>query len=49
MLAATYVILWPGMWVAPLAMLKDVYGNALSYALQGARTSAAPGLEAQAV
>ena len=46
-LAATYVIVWPGMWVAPLTMLQDVYGNAVSYALQGARTSAAPGLEAQ--
>ena len=45
MLAATYVIVWPGMWVAPLAMLQEVYGNAVSYALQGMRTSAAPGLE----
>ncbi|MCB0101996.1 MAG: glycosyltransferase family 39 protein [Anaerolineales bacterium] len=35
--ALTYFILWPGMWVAPGKMLKDVYGNAFSYAFQGAR------------
>jgi hypothetical protein len=35
--AFVYVLLWPGMWVAPLKMLNDVYGNAFSYALQGAR------------
>lgn len=45
LLAATYVLVWPGMWVDPLGMLRDVYGNAISYALQGARTSAMPGLE----
>lgn len=33
----TYFILWPGMWVAPREMLSEVYGNAFSYALQGAR------------
>ena len=35
--ALVYVILWPGMWVAPKKMLFDVYGNAFSYAFQGAR------------
>lgn len=35
--ALTYFILWPGMWVAPGRMLADVYGNAFSYAFQGAR------------
>lgn len=33
--AATYVIVWPGMWVAPVKMLSDVYGNAFGYALTG--------------
>lgn len=46
-LTATYVLVWPGMWVAPLAMLQDVYGNAASYALQGMRTSVSPALEAR--
>jgi len=32
-----YVALWPGMWVAPGKMLYQVYGNAFSYAFQGAR------------
>lgn len=32
-----YVLLWPGMWVAPGKMLGDIYGNAFSYAFQGAR------------
>ena len=36
-LAITYVIIWPGMWVAPGKMLYEVYGNAFSNALQGAR------------
>jgi hypothetical protein len=35
--AVIYVLLWPGMWVAPGRMLYEVYGNALSYAFQGAR------------
>ncbi len=35
--AFVYVILWPGMWVAPGKMLYEVYGNAFSYAFQGAR------------
>jgi hypothetical protein len=32
-----YVALWPGMWVASGKMLYEVYGNAFSYAFQGAR------------
>ncbi|NWF65115.1 MAG: glycosyltransferase family 39 protein [Chloroflexi bacterium] len=32
-----YFILWPGMWVDPARMLREVYGNAFSYAFQGAR------------
>lgn len=32
-----YFVLWPGMWVAPGKMLAGVYGNAFSYAFQGAR------------
>ncbi len=35
--ALIYFILWPGMWVAPGKMLAGVYGNAFSYAFQGAR------------
>jgi 4-amino-4-deoxy-L-arabinose transferase-like glycosyltransferase len=33
----TYFILWPGMWAAPGKMLYEVYGNAFSYAFEGAR------------
>lgn len=36
-LCIVYVIVWPGMWVAPGKMLSNVYGNAFSYAFQGAR------------
>lgn len=36
-LAVTYFAFWPGMWVAPGKMLYEVYGNAFSYAFQGAR------------
>ncbi|MCC6261305.1 MAG: glycosyltransferase family 39 protein [Anaerolineales bacterium] len=36
-LGLAYFILWPGMWVAPGKMLYEVYGNAFSYAFQGAR------------
>lgn len=36
-LAVTYFIFWPGMWVAPAKMLYEVYGNAFSFAFQGAR------------
>jgi hypothetical protein len=35
--ALVYIIFWPGMWVAPGKMLGGVYGNAFSYAFQGAR------------
>jgi hypothetical protein len=38
-LILTYVVIWPGMWVAPQKMLYQVYGNAFSYAFQGARLS----------
>jgi len=37
----TFVILWPGMWVNPGKMLYGTFGNALSYAFQGARLSVA--------
>ena len=37
LLAITYFVFWPGMWVAPGKMLYEVYGNAFSYAFQGAR------------
>ncbi len=37
LLAAAYVIFWPGMWVAPGKMLYETYGNAFSYAFQGGR------------
>jgi hypothetical protein len=36
-LCIVYFVLWPGMWVAPGKMLYEVYGNAFSYAFQGAR------------
>ncbi|MBI3172480.1 MAG: glycosyltransferase family 39 protein [Chloroflexi bacterium] len=39
-LALTYFLFWPGMWVAPAKMLGNVYGNAFSYAFQGARVIA---------
>ncbi|HEY5984253.1 MAG TPA: glycosyltransferase family 39 protein [Anaerolineales bacterium] len=42
-LVVVYVLLWPGMWVAPGKMLGEVFGNAFSYAVQGARLSAAAG------
>ncbi len=44
-LAAAYVLFWPGMWVAPGKMLYEVYGNALSYAFEGVRLSVLPGLD----
>ena len=37
LLVLVYFIIWPGMWVAPGKMLYEVYGNAFSYAFQGAR------------
>lgn len=43
--AFTYFLLWPGMWVAPGKMLSEVYGNAFSYAFQGARLDAIDEIE----
>ncbi len=40
-----YFIAWPGMWVDPGKMLYEVYGNAFSYAFQGARLSVTQELE----
>ena len=45
MLALVYVVFWPGMWVAPGEMLYQVFGNALSYALEGSRLSVTGGIE----
>jgi hypothetical protein len=39
-LGLAYFLFWPGMWVAPAKMLEHVYGNAFSYAFQGARVIA---------
>jgi hypothetical protein len=39
MICLVYFIFWPGMWVAPGKMLYAVFGNALSYGLQGGRLS----------
>ena len=44
-LAAVYFVLWPGMWVAPGKMLYEVYGNAFSYAFEGARLQVTHELE----
>ncbi len=44
-LILVYFISWPGMWVAPGKMLYEVYGNAFSYAFQGARLSVTQGLQ----
>ncbi|MBI5823279.1 MAG: hypothetical protein HZB18_04575 [Chloroflexi bacterium] len=44
-LAVIYFIFWPGMWVAPGKMLYQVYGNAFSYALQGARLTVTEDLD----
>jgi 4-amino-4-deoxy-L-arabinose transferase-like glycosyltransferase len=46
-LLLSYVLFWPGMWVAPGKMLYQVYGNAFSYAFQGARLIALDGAESQ--
>jgi hypothetical protein len=43
--ALVYFIFWPGMWVAPGKMLYEVYGNAFSYAFQGARLDVTEGLQ----
>ncbi len=42
---AFYILIWPGMWVAPGKMLHEVYGNAFSYAFLGSRLSVSTGLE----
>jgi 4-amino-4-deoxy-L-arabinose transferase-like glycosyltransferase len=39
MICLVYFVFWPGMWVAPGKMLYAVFGNALSYGLQGGRLS----------
>lgn len=44
-LAVTYFVFWPGMWVAPGKMLYQVYGNAFSYAFQGARLTVTEDLQ----
>lgn len=43
--AVVYFVFWPGMWVAPGKMLTEVYGNAFSYAFQGARLEVTQELE----
>lgn len=43
--AFIYFILWPSMWVAPAKTLSEVYGNAFSYAFQGARLDALEEIE----
>ena len=45
LLVGTYIIFWPGMWVAPGKMLYTVFGNAFSYAFQGARLTVTEELE----
>lgn len=45
LLIVTYFIFWPGMWVAPGKMLYEVFGNAFSYAFQGARLKVSGDLE----
>lgn len=41
-------VFWPGMWVAPGKMLSGVYGNAFSYAFQGARLDVTQNLDVSA-
>ncbi len=45
LLVGAYILFWPGMWVAPKKMLYEVYGNAFSYAFQGARLTVTGDLE----
>jgi len=45
LLVVFYVLIWPGMWVAPGKMMHEVFGNAFSYAFQGARLSVTQNLE----
>lgn len=44
-LVVTYCMFWPGMWVDPGKMLYQVYGNAFSYAFQGARLTVTEDLD----
>lgn len=44
-LGLVYFVFWPGMWVAPGEMLYQVFGNAFSYAFEGARLSVTGGVE----
>lgn len=44
-LAVTYFVFWPGMWAAPGKMLYQVYGNAFSFAFQGARLTVTEDLD----
>ena len=44
-LIVTYFVFWPGMWVEPGKMLYQVYGNAFSYAFQGARLTVTEDLD----
>jgi 4-amino-4-deoxy-L-arabinose transferase-like glycosyltransferase len=44
-LVGTYIVFWPGMWVAPGKMLYQVYGNAFSYTFQGARLTVTENLD----
>ena len=44
-LVVTYCVFWPGMWVDPGKMLYQVYGNAFSYAFQGARLTVTEDLD----
>jgi 4-amino-4-deoxy-L-arabinose transferase-like glycosyltransferase len=45
LLGIVYFVFWPGMWVAPGEMLYQVFGNALSYAFEGARLSVTGGVQ----
>ncbi len=42
----SYILFWPGMWVAPGKMFYEVYGNAFSYAFEGARLKVTGELDA---
>lgn len=44
-LGIVYFLFWPGMWVAPGEMLYQVFGNAFSYAFEGARLSVTGGVQ----
>lgn len=46
-LILSYFVFWPGMWTAPGKMLYTVYGNAFSYAFQGARLTVTEELDVE--